>query len=45
MKLSKKIIKESLNVKDYSKKTFSGKKQNIILTEEQLEILLKRISK
>ncbi len=45
MKLSKKIIKESLNVKDNSKKTFSGKKQNIILTEEHLEILLKRISK
>jgi len=45
MKLSKKIIKESLDIKEMSKKTFSSKKQNIILTEQQLETLLKKFSK
>ncbi len=43
MKIEKKIIKESLNIKIKDKKTFSEKKQNIIITETQLESLLIRL--
>jgi len=40
MKIQKKILKESLDIQKENKNTFSSKKQNIILTEEQLEKLL-----
>jgi hypothetical protein len=45
MKIEKKYIKESLNITNKDKKTFSEKKQNIILTEKQLENLLYIIQK
>lgn len=45
MKIEKKYIKESLNITNKDKKTFSEKKQNIILTEKQLEKLLYIIQK
>jgi hypothetical protein len=45
MKIEKKIIKEAFNIKEGSKKTFSNKKQNIIITESQLEILLEKLNK
>ena len=41
----KKIIKESLGISQVSPKTFSKKKQNIIITEEQLEKLLEKLKK
>ena len=40
MKVTKKIIKESLGFENKWKKTFSEKKQNIIITEKQLERLI-----
>jgi hypothetical protein len=45
MKIEKKIIKESVG--DYTKgqNTFSDKKQNIIITEKQLEKLLEKLKK
>ena len=45
MKIEKKLINESLNIDISSKKTFSNKKQNIILTESQLEKLLLKLKK
>jgi len=45
MKISKKIIKENLNIESGHKKTFSLKKQNIILTESQLEELLRKLKR
>jgi hypothetical protein len=45
MKIEKKLIKESLGDKQVSPKTFSQKKQNIILTESQLEKLLLKLQK
>ena len=45
MYINKKLIKESLEIKEKNKKTFSNKKQNIILTEEQLEKLLLKLKK
>ena len=45
MKISKKIISESLGVDKKNVKTFSTKKQNIVLTEEQLEKLLIKLNK
>ena len=40
MKIEKKLIKESLGYTEHGKKTFSNKKQNIVITESQLEKLL-----
>jgi hypothetical protein len=45
MKIEKKIIKESIGDKKMSPETFSTQKQNIILTESQLDTLLKKIRK
>jgi hypothetical protein len=45
MKIEKKLINESLKIDDSSKKTFSNKKQNIIITESQLEKLLLKLKK
>ena len=45
MKIEKKLIKESLGDYNTSPKTFSKKKQNIIITESQLEKLLQKIDK
>ena len=45
MKLEKKLIKEALGISQVSPKTFSKKKQNIIITEEQLEKLLEKLKK
>lgn len=45
MEISKKIIVESLNLVDKNNKTFSSKKQNVILSESQLENLLKKLKK
>jgi hypothetical protein len=45
MKIQKKLIKESLKIDEKGIKTYSEKKQNIVLTESQLETLLKKIQK
>jgi len=45
MKIEKKLIKESLGDFKKSPKTFSQKKQNIIITEQQLEKLLAKLQK
>lgn len=45
MKIEKKLIKESLNLESDSKKTFSEKKQNIIITEKQLDYILTKLKK
>jgi hypothetical protein len=45
MKIEKKLIKESLGYKTEGKKTFSEKKQNIVITEAQLEKLLEKLKK
>ena len=45
MKIEKKLIKESLGYTQQVKKTFSNKKQNIIITESQLEKLLEKLKK
>jgi hypothetical protein len=45
MKIEKKIIKESLGMGKKWKETFSDKKQNIVLTEKQLEKLLTNLQK
>jgi hypothetical protein len=45
MKIEKKLVNESLGLKSENFKTFSKKKQNIVLTEEQLEKLLLKLSK
>ena len=45
MKIEKKLIKESLNINVKEPKTFSEKKQNIIITEAQLEQLLAKLKK
>jgi hypothetical protein len=45
MKIEKKLIKESLGDQTKGTKTFSQKKQNIILTEKQLEKLLLKLNK
>jgi len=45
MKIKKKIIKESIGIKQPSIETFSIKKQNIIITESQLEKLLEKLQK
>ena len=45
MEIKKKLINEATGVNGTSKKTFSSKKQNIIITESQLEKLLSKLSK
>ena len=45
MKITKKLIKESLGYKNEVKKSNSEKKQNIIITEKQLEKLLEYYKK
>ena len=45
MKITKKLIKETLGYKNESKKSYSEKKQNIIITEKQLEKLLEYYKK
>lgn len=45
MKIEKKLIKETFNIKEEGKKTFSNKKQNIIISESQLEMLLVKLNK
>lgn len=45
MKIEKKLIKESLGYQTQGKKTFANKKQNIVLTESQLEKLLEKLKK
>jgi len=45
MKIEKKLIKESIGSNKIEPKTYSGKKQNIVLTESQLEKLLFAINK
>ena len=45
MKIQKKLIKESVGIQKVESKTYSQKKQNIILTESQLEKLLTMINR
>ena len=45
MKIEKKIIKEVVGLISSDKKTFSEKKQNIIVTEKQLEKILENLKK
>ena len=45
MKIEKKLIKESLGYNTKGKETFADKKQNIIITEAQLEKLLEKLKK
>ena len=45
MKIQKKLIKETVGDNSFNLKTFSKKKQNIIITEEQLEKLLSKLKK
>jgi hypothetical protein len=45
MKIEKKLIKETFNINESTKKTFSNKKQNIIITESQLEKILTKLGK
>ena len=45
MKIEKKLIKESLGIKLSDPKTFSNKKQHIVITEEQLEKLIAKLVK
>ena len=45
MKIEKKIIKESVGDQNVYKKSYSTKKQNIIITETQLEYILSKLNK
>jgi hypothetical protein len=45
MKIEKKLIKESVGVNKKEQQTFSSKKQNIVITESQLEKLLEILKK
>ena len=45
MKIQKKLIKESIGLNKVEPKTYSNSKQNIILTETQLEKLLTMINR
>ncbi len=45
MKIEKKIIKEAVGDNSKGPKTFSDKKQNIIITEKQLEKILEKLQK
>jgi hypothetical protein len=44
MKITKKILKETFNIKTKDKKTFSEVSQNVIISEEQLERLINKIN-
>jgi len=44
MKIQKKLIKESIGDFKSSPKTFSKKKQNIVITESQLEKILEKLN-
>jgi len=45
MEFKKSTLRESLEVENNNVKTFSKKPQNVILTEAQLERLIKNVSK
>jgi hypothetical protein len=45
MKIQKKLIKESVGLEKQDKNSFSEKKQNIVITEKQLEKLLEKLNK
>lgn len=45
MEFKKKNLNEALEIKSYGKKTFSEKPQNIVVSEEQLERLITKVSK
>jgi hypothetical protein len=45
MKIKKKVIKESVGIRQTSDSTYSTKKQNVIVTESQLEKLLEKLQK
>lgn len=45
MKIEKKLIKESVGINKNDPQTFSSKKQNIVITESQLEKLLEKLKK
>ena len=44
MKIQKKLVKESVGLDTQNKKSFSEKKQNIVITEKQLEKLLEKLN-
>jgi len=45
MEFKKKYLNEALEIKGSDKKTFSEKPQNIVVSEEQLERLITKVSK
>ncbi len=45
MKIKKEVIKESLGINTKGTKTYSSKKQYIVITEEQLDKLLATLNK
>jgi hypothetical protein len=45
MKIEKILIKESVGINKNDPQTFSSKKQNIVITESQLEKLLEKLKK
>jgi len=45
MEFNKKTLNESLNLAGSEKKTFSEKPQNIVISEEQLERLIQKVTK
>jgi len=45
MEFKKKYLNEALNIDNSDKKTFSEKPQNIVISEEQLERLINKVSK
>ena len=45
MKIKKKVIKESVGIRQTSDSTYSTKKQHVIVTESQLEKLLEKLQK
>lgn len=45
MKIKKEVIKEGLGIDKKGVKTYSSKKQNIVITEEQLDKLLATLNK
>lgn len=45
MEFKKKYLNEALNIDSSDKKTFSEKPQNIVISEEQLERLINKVSK
>ena len=45
MEFNKKTLSEALNLQGSEKKTFSEKPQSIVVSEEQLERLISKVSK